>query len=31
MSVFSNNGIDIAYDDVGEGAPILLLHGFAST
>lgn len=31
MAVFSNNGIDIAYDDVGEGAPILLLHGFAST
>lgn len=31
MSVFSNGGIDVAYDDVGEGAPILLLHGFAST
>ncbi len=31
MPVFSNGGIDVAYDDVGEGAPILLLHGFAST
>ncbi len=31
MTVFSNGGIDIAYDDVGEGDPILLLHGFAST
>ncbi len=31
MPVFSNGGIDVAYDDVGEGPPILLLHGFAST
>lgn len=31
MTVFSNNGIDIAYDDVGSGDPIMLLHGFAST
>lgn len=31
MTVFSNNGIDIAFDDVGSGDPILLLHGFAST
>ena len=31
MAVFSRDGIDIAYDDLGEGTPILLLHGFAST
>lgn len=31
MTVFSANGCDVAYDDVGEGKPILLLHGFAST
>ncbi len=31
MAVFENSGVEIAYDDVGDGAPILLLHGFAST
>jgi pimeloyl-ACP methyl ester carboxylesterase len=31
MAVFSHDGIDVAYDDVGSGTPILLLHGFAST
>ena len=31
MTILSTNGCDIAFDDVGEGAPILLLHGFAST
>ncbi|MBG52576.1 MAG: alpha/beta hydrolase [Alphaproteobacteria bacterium] len=31
MAVFENGGVEIAYDDVGEGKPILLLHGFAST
>jgi pimeloyl-ACP methyl ester carboxylesterase len=27
---FSSTGIDIAYRDLGEGDPILLIHGFAS-
>lgn len=31
MATLSVNGTDIAFDDVGEGTPILLLHGFAST
>lgn len=31
MTVLSLNGCDVAYDDIGEGTPILLLHGFAST
>ncbi|ESR25148.1 alpha/beta fold hydrolase [Lutibaculum baratangense] len=30
MQHFDSDGVDIAYDDVGEGAPILLIHGFAS-
>jgi pimeloyl-ACP methyl ester carboxylesterase len=31
MKSFSNNGVEIAYLDEGEGAPIVLVHGFAST
>jgi len=31
MTSFSNNGVDIAYLDEGEGEPIVLVHGFAST
>jgi len=27
---FSSDGVDIAYRDLGEGEPILLIHGFAS-
>ena len=30
MPHFSSGGIDIAYTDEGAGAPILLIHGFAS-
>ncbi|MBJ7533491.1 alpha/beta hydrolase [Rhodomicrobium vannielii ATCC 17100] len=30
MSVFSSDGVDIAYTVEGEGDPILLIHGFAS-
>lgn len=31
MPSFSSAGIDIAYDIHGEGRPILLIHGFASS
>ncbi|MEQ9146416.1 MAG: alpha/beta fold hydrolase [Parvibaculaceae bacterium] len=31
MSVAQLNGIEIGFDDIGDGTPILLLHGFAST
>src|SRR5262245_42501464 len=31
MNSFSNDGVDIAYLDEGEGEPIVLVHGFAST
>lgn len=31
MPSFSNRGVDIAYLDEGEGEPILLVHGFASS
>lgn len=31
MQHFDANGVDIAYLDEGEGLPILLIHGFAST
>jgi pimeloyl-ACP methyl ester carboxylesterase len=31
MPIFKHNDIDIAYLDEGEGDPILLVHGFAST
>ena len=30
MNSFSSNGIEIAYIDEGAGAPVLLIHGFAS-
>lgn len=28
---FEHDGLDLAYFDVGEGEPVLLIHGFAST
>ena len=28
---FTHDGLELAYFDVGEGEPILLIHGFAST
>ena len=31
MPSFSSAGIEIAYDIHGEGRPILLIHGFASS
>ena len=31
MQRFCNDQIEIAYLDEGEGAPIVLIHGFAST
>jgi len=31
MPAFKNNDIEIAYLDEGEGDPIVLIHGFAST
>lgn len=31
MQSFLSNGIEIAFDISGEGAPILLIHGFASS
>ena len=30
MPVFSHNGIDLYYEDIGEGRPLLLLHGLTS-
>lgn len=30
MQHFRSDDIDIAYEDIGEGPPILLIHGFAS-
>lgn len=30
MSSFDSDGVEIAYHDEGEGAPVLLIHGFAS-
>ncbi len=30
MPTFESDGFKIAYDDIGEGDPILLLHGFAA-
>ncbi|MCX7347763.1 MAG: alpha/beta hydrolase [Alphaproteobacteria bacterium] len=31
MHKFNSNGVEIAYETAGEGPPILLIHGFAST
>jgi pimeloyl-ACP methyl ester carboxylesterase len=31
MSSFQNGPVEIAYIDEGEGEPIVLVHGFAST
>ena len=31
MAEFTRNGITVAYDVEGEGAPVLLLHGFPQT
>lgn len=31
MASFTNGGVEIAYLDEGEGEPIVLVHGFAST
>jgi pimeloyl-ACP methyl ester carboxylesterase len=31
MPSFKNGGVDIAYLDEGEGEPVVLVHGFAST
>jgi pimeloyl-ACP methyl ester carboxylesterase len=31
MGSFQNDGVDIAYLDEGEGEPVVLVHGFAST
>jgi pimeloyl-ACP methyl ester carboxylesterase len=30
MQKFSSDGVDIAYDVAGEGAPVLLVHGYVS-
>ncbi len=30
MHSFNSNGVEIAYEEAGEGEPILLIHGFAS-
>ena len=30
MANFISQGFKIAYDDIGEGDPIVLLHGFAA-
>lgn len=31
MATFQNDGVNIAYLDEGEGGPVVLVHGFAST
>ncbi|AJY46409.1 alpha/beta fold hydrolase [Martelella endophytica] len=31
FSSFTHDGLDLAYFDEGEGTPVLLIHGFAST
>ena len=31
MNAFTHDGFDLAYIDHGEGPPVLLIHGFAST
>lgn len=30
MATYDSNGVKIVYDDIGEGYPIILLHGFAA-
>jgi pimeloyl-ACP methyl ester carboxylesterase len=30
MQKFNSDGVEIAYSDQGDGAPVLLIHGFAS-
>jgi pimeloyl-ACP methyl ester carboxylesterase len=30
MHKFNSDSVEIAFDDVGQGAPVLLIHGFAS-
>ena len=30
MHKFNSNGVEIAFDDEGQGEPVLLIHGFAS-
>jgi pimeloyl-ACP methyl ester carboxylesterase len=30
MQKFNSNGVEIAFDDQGQGEPVLLIHGFAS-
>lgn len=31
MHTFNSGGVEIAYETAGEGPPVLLIHGFAST
>ena len=31
MHKFNSDGVEIAYEVAGEGPPVLLIHGFAST
>lgn len=31
MPIFDHDGVEIAYDQAGEGFPVLLLHGFPQT
>jgi pimeloyl-ACP methyl ester carboxylesterase len=31
MATFDHHGVRLAYDDIGSGPPIVLLHGFASS
>ncbi len=31
MRTFSSHGLVIAYDDLGRGAPVVLVHGFAAS
>ena len=31
MFATASDGVHLAYDDVGEGAPVLLIHGFAAS
>lgn len=31
MPYFNSNGLDLYYEDIGEGPPLLLLHGLTSS